>query len=464
MRIPVAIFLCCSLSGFASAEDKPLPKKSVKGVTPPRDDGWANQLVIPKKPMNEIRFGDWVEGKQVYVTPVDLLLCTVIEDREGFLRVHDSGAEGAGIEGWVLKQDFLLKKDAPAYWAEVRKSKPTDPFSIFMHGFVDRNRGDDSIADMDEAIRLEPKNMMFVFNRGYYLLMIRHDARKGFADFNDAVRLAPNVASNHRYRGCAYLALNEQKKAIDDLNQAIRLRPNYAGAYSDRAALWSMEEEFEKAIADAEKAIRIDPTFSSAFTIRTGAWISYKAFDKALADANEVMRLDSNDAESVAIRGHVYQEMKKYDEALADFDAALKLNPRNETALTCKGITLGRIGRFSEACVAFGEATAFGFNCIPFEYAAWFYATCPKDIFRDGKKALEYLVKAKELGARGISYWKTLAAAYAETGQFELAVVEQTKVVEKLKSDKKPDADDVKKAEVILEAYKSKKPYRDVNE
>jgi hypothetical protein len=57
-----------------------------------------------------------------------------------------------------------------------------------------------------------------------------------------------------------------------------------------------------------------------------------------------------------------------------------------------------------------------------------------------------------------------LAAAYAETGQFELAVVEQTKVVEKLKSDKKPDADDVKKAEVILEAYKSKKPYRDVNE
>jgi len=29
---------------------------------------------------------------------------------------------------------------------------------------------------------------------------------------------------------------------------------------------------------------------------------------------------------------------------------------------------------------------------------------------------------------------------------------------------KKPDADDVKKAEAILEVYKSKKPYRDVNE
>ena len=49
-------------------------------------------------------------------------------------------------------------------------------------------------------------------------------------------------------------------------------------------------------------------------------------------------------------------------------------------------------------------------------------------------------------------------------GVSERSDAEQTKVIEKLVSAKKPDADDLKKAVAILDTYKSKKPYRDVNE
>jgi tetratricopeptide (TPR) repeat protein len=96
--------------------------------------------------------------------------------------------------------------------------------------------------------------------------------------------------------------------------------------------------------------------------------------------------------------------------------------------------------------------------------AGWFYATCPKDIFRDGKKSLEYAKKALEMDAQSYSVRKSVAAAYAEVGDFDLAVTSQSKLVEMMANEKKSSADELKKAEAILELYKSKKPYRDVNE
>ena len=54
-------------------------------------------------------------------------------------------------------------------------------------------------------------------------------------------------------------------------------------------------------------------------------------------------------------------------------------------------------------------------------------------------------------------YSATLAAAYAEVGDFELAVTEQRKVLD----DKQIDATDKKEQEARLALYRAKKPYRD---
>ena len=54
---------------------------------------------------------------------------------------------------------------------------------------------------------------------------------------------------------------------------------------------------------------------------------------------------------------------------------------------------------------------------------AWFKATCPENSFRNGKEVVRESTKSCELGqwnnARSLD---TLAAAYAETGDFDQAV------------------------------------------
>ncbi len=88
---------------------------------------------------------------------------------------------------------------------------------------------------------------------------------------------------------------------------------------------------------------------------------------------------------------------------------------------------------------------------------AWLWATCPEESFRHGKRAVELATRAC-----GLAEWKdanmlaTLAAAYAEVGEFDKAVEWEEKAIQLY-----ANADDRKKGEERLKLYKDKKPYRE---
>jgi tetratricopeptide (TPR) repeat protein len=89
---------------------------------------------------------------------------------------------------------------------------------------------------------------------------------------------------------------------------------------------------------------------------------------------------------------------------------------------------------------------------------AWVLASCPDASLRDGKMAVETATRACELSKwTEASFLDTLAAAYAETGDYPSAVRWQREAIAKL------SAADPTRAEFSdrLQLYESSKPYRD---
>ena len=234
--------------------------------------------------------------------------------------------------------------------------------------------------------------------------------------------LAPGALTT---RASAYASLGDLDRALRDYGEALKLYPQQTTAWLGRGNTYARKNEREKAIADYSEAIRLNPSLSEAWCNRGIVYAAEKKNDQALADLNEAIRLNPKFAEAYARRATVLLRMKRTDEALKDAQAAVALLPENSEVYDVRALVHIARGEFAEAPADLERALQLDVKHRPslLNHVAWFYATCPADSVRDGKKAV---LLAEDACAK--SQWKnaaaidTLAAAYAEAGDFNQAV------------------------------------------
>src|SRR5205814_10470211 len=112
------------------------------------------------------------------------------------------------------------------------------------------------------------------------------------------------------------------------------------------------------------------------------------------------------------------------DGAIADSTKAIEIDPRLVGAYITRGLARRKKGDLDGAIADYTKSIAIdpnyadGYNAL-----AWLLATASRDSIRDGKKALELARKAAELTKwEDANALDTLAAAYAEVGDFEEAI------------------------------------------
>jgi tetratricopeptide (TPR) repeat protein len=210
------------------------------------------------------------------------------------------------------------------------------------------------------------------------------DLSKAIADYNRSPRFAPNQ--------------DRVGEAMHAFDEVIGREPNNAAAYALRAFTRISCGWADGAIADFDEVIRLNPTSAGAYAYRGFFSFRKKDYDKAIADYGEAIRLDPGCADFFFNRGCAWQMKLAYDKALTDLDEAVRLDP------------------------ALAEAH---------NRAAWLRGTCADERYRDGNKAVYQALQACDLsGWENANFCDSLAAAYAEAGDFESAVRCQNLAIE----------------------------------
>jgi tetratricopeptide (TPR) repeat protein len=281
---------------------------------------------------------------------------------------------------------------------------------------------------------------------------------KAMADANESIRLNPRYYGGYLERGIVYRRTGSLDKAINDYDMTIRLKPNYDWAYYDRAIAYGLKGDYEQSIRDSTEAIRLNPNEADFYNNRAVSYQSIGKLDKALADYDTAIRLAPKELINYCGRANVFEEKGQLDKASADYDQVTRLNPRYAPSYGFRGFAHFAKGNYKAAAFDFEKAIQLS----PGDYdalvrLAWFQATCPEDSLRNGKEALEKSRRACEL-----TNWNsnaavdTLAAAYAEIGDFEKAIKYETQALNM----KGVYATRRKEMQERLELYRQHKPYR----
>jgi tetratricopeptide (TPR) repeat protein len=179
----------------------------------------------------------------------------------------------------------------------------------------------------------------------------------------------------------------------------------------------------------------------------------------ALAAANRAIDINPNYLTPYIYRGLALRDKKDLPAAVAALERAVDLDTGASGPRHYLGQVLQQQGRYLEAEQAYlGAIKAQPAMAPSYGSLAWLLATCPDEKVRDGKRAVEYATIACErTDWKDASCLGTLAAGYAEAGQFEEAVRYQTSALEDpaLKDDHRTAA------RQRLELYQQKKPFRD---
>jgi tetratricopeptide (TPR) repeat protein len=203
--------------------------------------------------------------------------------------------------------------------------------------YKDKGELERSLADLNEAIRLNPKNAGFYANRGNTYNALR-DQDSALRDFAEAIRLDPKVSPAYANRGLTYLERQEYDRAIADLDEAIRLGVRVSAVFGNRGFALTARRDLEAAIRDYDQALRLDPRNFSAYNNRGYARLLKRDFDQAVRDFDAAIRISPTFAAALAMRGEAYRQKGELDRALADLDSALRLDPKLIFAYAYRGL------------------------------------------------------------------------------------------------------------------------------
>ncbi len=349
---------------------------------------------------------------------------------------------------------------------------------------------DERLNDLNRAVELAAENVEFRLMRARHYFQTEQFA-ECLADVDAVLKQAPDNFGTHELRGLVLQAMERDDEALESFDRATELAPEQLTPYIRRSQLYAKQDDLEKAIAEAGKAIDVDSDNPLGYLLRAELLIQDDQADAALEDIEKAGKLQEGLVQAYLLKARAFEQLGKSSEALEQLeelaealppqveirvqiaamalqaeqprrairslDRAIDIDGESFFAYRLRGDAKLNIGEHAEAIADYEKALELEpDDSGVMNNLAWTLATSPTDAVRDGKRALELATEACDAtDYKEAHILSTLAAAYAESGDFKKAQEWAQKAVE---LNDEANGEQIAKE---LASYKAGKPWRE---
>ncbi len=245
----------------------------------------------------------------------------------------------------------------------------------------------DNVSLWSHAVECDPADYAAHANLGNaFVAAGRMD--EAVSSYERALKISPYLARANLNLGITLLGMGRLKEAQDPLQRVLAVEPLSAPAHSALAFVLVRTGELAQAVSHYETAASIVP-----------------------------------DAANSCNLGNALLQSGSLTKAVESYQRALAATPRHPDANFGLGMAYAALGQKELAAASYQKVLQENPQHLPaLNNLAWLLATCTKDTVRNGTMALSLAKQALQLpGGSSIHLLHTLAAAYAETAQYEKA-------------------------------------------
>jgi len=306
--------------------------------------------------------------------------------------------------------------------------KTADDFNKRGDLHFEADRYDLAMADYNDALKLDPKNVAGTSNRGWVHYQ-RADLETALAEFNAALKLDENFANALWGRGMVHRDQEKYAESVADFTAAIRgtTKPDeLAGLYNERGNTYNLEEKYDLALADYDRAIEQDPKLAWPHANRGEVLGALKRYDEAFASLDKAIALDNKEAQFWNIAGNIWFDRQNWDFAVNMYSNALQRDAKTAMYFRNRGESHRRAQRYPDAIADLLKAIELDqqedehWNDLGL---AWFDAA-------RYDQAIIAFGRAAELDPKVATYFRNRGDAQQRLGQHQSAVDDFTKAIE----------------------------------